>query len=78
MDFNPHARMRDLDAQFEIDKSQVDNIVFDGIDKKDCPDFCDAFIVSADYKGKEMTDDELDELNEDREFVYEKLMEYLF
>jgi len=56
----------------------IDNIEVDGIDFKDYPDFCDAYIASADYNGKPMTDDQLDELNEDRDFVYECVQNHLF
>ena len=77
MTFNPHARMQDLDEQFKIDTSKVDNIVFDGIDKKDHPDYCDAYIVSADYRGIEMDEEELNELNENSDFVHEALTKYL-
>lgn len=78
MDFNPHSRMQDLDAQFDINTSQVDNIEFDGIDTNDYPDFCDAYIVSADYKGVEMDEEDIDELNKNKDFVYEKLIQLLF
>ena len=61
-----------------MNKSKINNIKFEDIDYSDYPDFCDAFISSAEYDGRDMTEDELDELNEDREFVYEKLLEYLF
>ena len=60
-----------------MDYSKIDNIVFDGIDHNDRPDYCDAYILSADYDGEEMTEEQLDELNEDRNFVYEKLHDYL-
>ena len=53
-----------------MNKEQIDNIILDGVDPKDYPDFADAFIVSADYKGKPMTDKQLDEINEDSDFVY--------
>jgi len=56
----------------------IDNIEVDGIDTKDYPDFCDAFISSADYDGKSMTDEQLDELNEDGDFVYECVQNHLF
>ena len=56
----------------------IDNIEVDGIDTKDYPDFCDAFIASADYDGKEMTEEQLDELNEDSDFVYECVQNHLF
>jgi hypothetical protein len=56
----------------------IDNIEVEGIDAKDYPDFCDAFIASADYDGKEMTKEQLDELNEDSDFVYECVQNHLF
>ena len=56
----------------------IDDIEVDGIDYADYPDFCDAFISSATYDGKPMTDAQLDELNEDRDFVYEQVENYLF
>lgn len=61
-----------------MDYKLIDNIEVDGIDTKDYPDFCDAFIASADYDGKEMTEEQLDELNEDSDFVYECVQNHLF
>lgn len=61
-----------------MDYKLIDNIEVDGIDAKDYPDFCEAFIVSADYDGKEMTEEQLDELNEDSDFVYECVQNHLF
>ena len=61
-----------------MDYKKIDNIEVDGIDTKDYPDFCDAFIASADYNGKPMTDEQLDELNEDGAFVYECVENHLF
>ncbi len=61
-----------------MDYKKIDNIEVDGIDTKDYPDFCDAFIASAYYDGKSMTDGQLDELNEDRDFVYECVQNHLF
>jgi len=60
------------------DLKKINNIVFEDIDYKDSPDFCDAFISSAVYGDREMTEEELDELNNDRDFVYDKLMDYLY
>ena len=62
----------------KIDTSQVEDIEIDGIDTRDYPDFCDAFILEATYKGREMTDEELEALNEDSDFVYEQVMEHLY
>jgi len=61
-----------------IDTSQVEDIEIDGINPRDYPDFCDAFILEATYKGREMTDEELEALNEDSDFVYEQVMEHLY
>ena len=57
-----------------MDYKKIDNIEVDGIDTKDYPDFCDAFIVSADYDGVPMTDEQLDEINDDGQFQYECIM----
>jgi hypothetical protein len=62
----------------EIDYSKISNIEFDGIDTRDYPDFSDAYIVSADYDGQPMTDEQLEELNEDRCFVHERVFNHLF
>jgi len=49
----------------------IDNIVFDGINWNDYPDFSDVYIESADYDGMPMDGDQLDELNRDSGLVYE-------
>jgi len=52
---------------------------FDGIDFGDYPDFCDAFCHDADYDGVQMTDEQLDLLNDEhRDFVYDSLYKSLF
>ena len=61
-----------------METKHVDNIKLEGISIKDYPDFCDAYISSADYKGKPMTDEQLEELNQDGEFVYECVCSHLF
>jgi hypothetical protein len=55
----------------------IDNIEVDGIDTNDYPDFSDAFISSADYKGVAMTDEQLEELNEDYDFMYSAIIAQL-
>jgi len=62
----------------KLDYSLIEDIQLDGIDHRDAPDFCDAFIVSASYNGREMTQEELDILNEDTSFVYECVLSYLY
>jgi hypothetical protein len=54
-----------------MNKNKITNIKLSGIDFEDYPDFVDAYIESADYDGEPMTDEELDELNDDSDFVYD-------
>ena len=61
-----------------MDYKKITNVVLDGINLEDYPEFCDAFIVSADYDGEPMTDDQIDKLNEDSDLVYTKIEDFLF
>ena len=76
-EFNPKMNMTDAQindlAQDIVDElsKKIDNIVIDGIDTKDYPDFSNAYIVSADYDGVPMTDKQLDEINDDGDFQHE-------
>lgn len=58
-----------------IDFTKVTDIVVDGIDYNDAPDYCDAYIDSCDYNGRPATSEELDAINENSMFVYEAVME---
>lgn len=49
----------------------IDNIEFAGINYEDYPDFSDMYIESADYNGLPMDGDQLDELNNDTQMIYE-------
>jgi len=42
-------------ASIKLDYSKISNVFVDGIDMEDYGDFCDAYIESADYDGREMT-----------------------
>ena len=61
-----------------MDKSKITAIEFEDVDTSDYPDFCDAFISYAELDGVELTEDELIELNENTDFVYNKLMLNIF
>lgn len=61
-----------------MDFKLITNIKVDGIDFNDYPDFVDAYIDSAEYDGVEMTDEQLDELNENSEFVHDCVYNQLF
>jgi len=60
-----------------LEYKKINDIQFAGIDHKDSPDYCDAHIVSAEYDGKEMTEETLEQLNDDSDLVYSLLMDYL-
>lgn len=62
----------------ELDYSQIKDIEVDNIKMYDFPDFVDAFIISATYMGREMTEEELDILNEDTDFVHQCVMDQLY
>ena len=49
----------------------------EGVDTKDYPDFCDAYISYAeDHTGRALTEEELN--NIDSGVVYEHVMDYIF
>lgn len=56
----------------DFDPKKLDNITIDGVDTGDFPDFCDTYIVSADYDGVECTDIQLEAL---ADLVPEKINE---
>jgi hypothetical protein len=62
----------------QLDYSKIDNIEVDGIDMNDYPDFCDAYILGADYDGVPMTEEQIELLNEDYDFVRQAIDDYLF
>ena len=62
----------------QLDYTKISNVLIDGIDHNDYPDFVDAYIESADYGDREMTEKELDVLNEDSDYIQEKLQDQLF
>ena len=67
----------------KFDELHIDDVVVEGIDYSDYPDFCDAYIKSAtiiedDGRVRDATDEELDMLNDDRDFVYSKVLEFIY
>ena len=55
-----------------IDFSKITNVEIEDIHSFDYPDFCDAFIASADYDNKPMSDDMIDYINDnDNGFINE-------
>jgi hypothetical protein len=62
----------------KLDYTKIEDVEVDGIDTNDYPDFCDAYIASATYEGREMTDEELDTLNEDDSYVYDRITDNIY
>ena len=60
----------------KLNYNLISNITFKGINHRDYPDYCNAYIVSAEYDGKEMTQEQIEMI--DGDFVYEKLIEQIF
>ena len=57
-------------------KVNVKSIEIDGVDRRDSPDFVDAYISYAEYEdGTELSDAELDELGGDGELVNELIFD---
>lgn len=63
----------------ELASRMLTDVELDGIDHNDAPDYVDAFVSSASWiDGTPLTDDEIDQLNEDSGLVYALLMDYLY
>jgi hypothetical protein len=71
-------RRRKMSKGGTLDYSKISNIEVEGIDKNDYPDFSDAYIYYAEYDGEPMTDKQIEELNENGEFVYEQIHRRLY
>jgi hypothetical protein len=65
-------------TKIELDYSLISDVEVDGIHNWDAPDFCDAYISSASYGDRAMTENELDMLNEDSDFIYSQVEKRLY
>jgi len=63
-----------------MNKAKIENIEIEGLDIKDYPKFCDAYISHATWKdtGEDLTEPELETLNEDADFVHNAVYDYLY
>ena len=68
-----------MTKKLDLNRLIVD-VEVDGIDTRDAPEFCDAYILSAvwDDTGLDLTEDELDLLNEEDDFVYQAVVDYIY
>lgn len=75
------SKMRELLAT-KLNVQEIDDVVVEGINTMDYPDFCDAYIESATLIDngvcREATDDELDIINNDSDFVYAEVENVLY
>ena len=66
----------------KIDSKHIADVEFEGIDHSDIPDYCDAFISEASIldgqEWREATHEELEEMNDDFDFLHQQLQEYLY
>jgi len=62
----------------KIEVWKLEDVKVEDIDMKDYPDFCDAFIASATLNGIELTDEELNEVNEDYDYLYTQIENTLY
>ncbi len=61
----------------EVDK--IEDIEIDGIDHKDFPDFCDAYICDGVINDKHLTEEEMDWIMEnEQDWFFKELNNYLF
>lgn len=55
------------------------SVEVDGINYRDAPDFCDAFISYAEWEdGTPLDDEALEELNEDSSYVYDRVQDHIY
>ena len=55
--------------------NKLTNIEMENVDRRDYPDFCDAYISYAEVDGRALDKEELDKVNECSEFVHECITE---
>ena len=67
-----------LSARAPLDLTRVSDVYVEGINMRDYPDFCDAYISEAKVDGRPATDEEMEEINNNSDFVYEKTIEQIF
>lgn len=75
---NHPANQPDVDAEFTSeDLKDLTSVEIEGIDPTDHPEYGDAFVANAVWFGRELTDDELEIVNDDSDFVYKHTLIHL-
>lgn len=63
----------------EIDFNLIEDVELDGVNYADYPDFSDAYICGGIYNGKPMSDEMIDELNDNHsDYVYQCVIDSIF
>lgn len=76
--------MAEVMSVFVVRGLKITDVQVEGIDPRDYPDFCDAYIQDASVWCDKINDwrdasfQELDDINEDRDFVYEQAWDLIF
>ncbi len=72
-------KLKKVSYTMNIDTRTLINVEVEGVDMNDYPDFCDAYIAYAEKpSGFALTDAELDVVNEDYDFVYEEIQNFIY
>lgn len=61
-----------------MDYKLITNVEVEDIETADYPKFSNAFIAYAEYKGVPMTEEQLDELNDNSDYVYDCINNQLY
>ena len=62
----------------KIDFKKVEVLEVSDINHYDYPEYCDAYISEANYDGNPMSDDMLDEINDNHlDFVYQQVWAFI-
>ena len=48
------------------------------VNTRDYPDFCDSYIISAEYGGRELEDEEVEWLNNESDIVYDECLNWVY
>ncbi len=64
--------------QTKIDFNKVHVTEVDGIDMSDYPKFCDAYISEAEIDGVEATEEQLETINENGEFLLDAVYDWIY
>ena len=74
-----HESRPSPDELFGFNTEEISDVVWDSINYNDHPDYSDAFIVSANYRGKKMTESEIILLMDNYpDWCYDNLIQEIF